>query len=296
MFGMGALLLEQAGEAAHRDQAAIFREKREEDAHQETAGRFRIVPALFYAFGHDRQQFRDIAGHTGGVGGGIEAERIHPDRAEPFAHLRLRQILQHDASGGLGTANDAGDACAGVGACAHEIVVLDHIVAVVAAQVSALPQHRLEAEGAAHVGVQVLLEVLGRVAELGDDPVVDVGDEAATELVEDHLFKLGANFVPVDRHLAHVADGNERIERALARRRHAGIGHSGVVEIDREIFRHHAVFVDIVEQAFVALGKQDHVVGDAGPGAFKTEMHHEQRGAEALAGKALGHLLPARRA
>ena len=113
MFGMGALLLEQAGEAAHRDQAAIFREKREEDAHQETAGRFRIVPALFYAFGHDRQQFRDIAGHTGGVGGGIEAERIHPDRAEPFAHLRLRQILQHDAV--AGTIGELGVGLSGAG-------------------------------------------------------------------------------------------------------------------------------------------------------------------------------------
>ena len=52
---MGALLLEQVGETAQRDQPAILGKQREEDTHQEAAGRFRIMAALLDAFGYYRQ-------------------------------------------------------------------------------------------------------------------------------------------------------------------------------------------------------------------------------------------------
>ena len=158
---------------------------------------------------------------------------------------------------------------------ADEVEIVDHVVAIVAAEPGALRQDGFEAEGAAHMGVQIGREISRGVVELGHDPIMDVGDQPLADLVEHALFELLAHFFPIDRQLAHMGDRNQRVERAHPFGRHGRIGHAGVVEIDREIGRQHAAAIDIVKQPLIARAEQDHVVRNARPGAFQAEMHHE---------------------
>jgi hypothetical protein len=83
--------------------------------------------------------------------------------------------------------------------CADQIEVPDLVVAVVAAEPGALRQDRLEAERAAVIGVEIECEIARRIVELGDDAVVDVGDEPAADLVEYALLDQRSDLVPVDR-------------------------------------------------------------------------------------------------
>lgn len=96
MLRVRALVLQQGGEAAFGDQPAVFREHREQHAHQEAAGALRIVSALFDPARDRGEQIGNFARYPRGACGRIQALRIGPDRAEPFAHIRVAQILQHN--------------------------------------------------------------------------------------------------------------------------------------------------------------------------------------------------------
>ena len=181
-------------------------------------------------------------------------------------------------------------------ASAHQIEVFDYIIAVMAAQIGALPQDRLKAKRAAQMGVEIACKILGRIAELGHDTVVDIGDEAAANLVENAFLQHRCNLVPIHRQLAHMGNRNQRVECALARRCHRRIGYGWVVQIDREILRQHAVVVNVFQQALVARAEQDRVVRNAGPCALQPEMDDEKPGAKALARKRFGIILAPLRA
>ena len=75
---------------------------------------------------------------------------------------------------------------------ADEVKVRNHVVAVVRAQPAGLGRDRLEPEGAAEVGAEIEREIARGVVELGDDAVVDVGDQAPADLVENALIPSGA--------------------------------------------------------------------------------------------------------
>ena len=134
--------------------------------------------------------------------------------------------------------------------------------------------------------VQIHREIARGVMELGDDARMDIGDQASLELVENALLEQRTHFLPVDGQLAHVGDGDQRVESAHAFGRHRRVGDGRMVQVDRKVLWQHAMIVDVVEQAFVAWAEQDHVVRDARPAALDAEMHHEQGGAEALARQA----------
>src|SRR3546814_5301366 len=66
--------------------------------------------------------------------------------------------------------------------------------------------------------VQIGREILRRIAELGHDPLVDVGDQPATHLVEDALLHNRPDRIPIDRefpqmrHRHHRGKGRMRSE------------------------------------------------------------------------------------
>ena len=131
--------------------------------------------------------------------------------------------------------------------------------------------------------VQIGAEILRRIVEAGDDPLVNVGDQAVADLVENALLVDRAHFLPVDRQLALMRHGRQHVEGAVPRRRHRGIGDGRVVQVEREVLGQHAMIVDVVEQPLVARAEQDHVVRNAGPVALDAEMRDEKRRREALA-------------
>lgn len=96
MLRVGALVLEELGEATLGDQLAVLGEHREQHAHEEAAGGLGIIAALFEAAGDGGEQIGNVAGDAGGAGGGIEALGIGPDGAQAVAHILVAQVLQHD--------------------------------------------------------------------------------------------------------------------------------------------------------------------------------------------------------
>ena len=175
-----------------------------------------------------------------------------------------------------------------------EIQVADLVVAVVGAEIGALRQHRFQAERAAQMRGEIAREIRRRIMELGHDPLMNIGDQAAADFVQHALFKERPGLVPIDRQFAHMGNRHQRVEGGAALRRHRRIGDGGVVQIDREILRQHAVIVDVLQQPVIARAEQDHVVRNARPAAFDAEMHDEQRRRIFLLRQLLGRLLPAR--
>jgi len=96
MFRVGALVLEELGEAALGDQLAVLGEHREQHPHEEAAGGLGIIAALFEAAGDRGEQIGNVAGDAGGAGGGIEDLGIGPDGAQTVAHTLVAQVLKHD--------------------------------------------------------------------------------------------------------------------------------------------------------------------------------------------------------
>ncbi len=96
MLRVGALVLEELGEATLGDQLAVLGEHREQHAHEEAAGSLGIIAALFEAAGDGGEQISNVARDAGGAGGGIEAFGIGPDGAQTVAHILVAQVLQHD--------------------------------------------------------------------------------------------------------------------------------------------------------------------------------------------------------
>ena len=68
-------------------------------------------------------------------------------------------------------------------ASAHKVQVGNGIIAVMRAHIGRLPQHRLQTEGAAQMRRQVTPEIGGRIMEFGDDTLVDVRNQAASDLI-----------------------------------------------------------------------------------------------------------------
>ncbi len=86
-------------------------------------------------------------------------------------------VSQHQRRGRLGAPDHAGDPGTRMRARADEIEVRDRVVAVVRAELRALGQDRLEAERRAEMRVEVGREIGRGVAELGHDPVLEIGDQ-----------------------------------------------------------------------------------------------------------------------
>ena len=83
---------------------------------------------------------------------------MRQEEARQSHRLLDRHVLQHQAGGRFAAADNAGDARARMGARAHEIVIVYHIIAIVAAQIRALPQQRLKAERERLGGVNLRAE------------------------------------------------------------------------------------------------------------------------------------------
>ncbi len=124
---------------------------------------------------------------------------------------------------------------------------------------------------------------MGRIAELGDDPLVNVGNQPPPDLVENALLQHRRDLVPVRREFAEMRHRRQRIKGRTPRRRHRRIGDRRMVEIQREILAQHPGIVNVGQQALITRPEQDHVVRNPRPRPLHPEMHDEQRGRKALA-------------
>ena len=88
--------------------------------------------------------------------------------------------------------------------------------------------------------------------------------------------------------------GGESVKGGAALRRHAGIGHRRVMEVEREIRAQYAMLVNICQQPLVPWAEEDVVVRDARPCTFDTEMQHEKAGGPALLRQFFSLSAPAR--
>src|SRR3546814_3740952 len=103
--------------------------------------------------------------------------------------MSSRSSLQHQRRARLRARHHPRYPRARMRAGADEIEVGDVVVAIVHPEPCALRQRRLEAERAPQMRVQIGREILRRIAELGHDPLVDVGDQPATRS-EEHTSEL----------------------------------------------------------------------------------------------------------
>ena len=139
---------------------------------------------------------------------------------------------------------------------ADQVEIGNGRIAIVRAQPAALRQARLKREGAAQIGVEIHREVARCVMEADHDPVMNVGDQAAADFLQNALFQHRPDLLPVNRQLAHMRDGHQRAERALARRRDGRISDGWMMQVNHEIARQHAMGEDVVEQSPVTVAEQ----------------------------------------
>ena len=69
-----------------------------------------------------------------------------------------------------------------------------------------------------------------------------------------------------------MRDGGENVEALVAWWGERGIGASGGVQVEGEVFRENTIFKNVIEQAFVAGSEPDGVVGEIGVGTIGTEI------------------------
>ena len=69
-----------------------------------------------------------------------------------------------------------------------------------------------------------------------------------------------------------MRDRGEDVEALVAWGCERGIGASGGVEVEGEVFREDTIFKNVIEEATVAGPEPDGVVGEIGVGAIGTEI------------------------
>ena len=126
------------------------------------------------------------------------------------------------------------------------------------------------------VGAQVVAsEVLGRHVEVARDAVAQIRQDGAGQRRDDARLQPRAFDLPIDRTL-QVGHGAQHVETVAARRREAGIGRRGTVQVERKIFRQDLVVEDVGQQLAISLAEPDRVVRDVRILARGAEIQHEQ--------------------
>lgn len=97
VLGMAAKALQEAGEAAGRDQLHVFSEHGEEAAHEEMRHVLRGVALPVEGAPKSGQPLSHFAGHLGGHLRRVERVRVGPDRTEAGLHLLFPQVIHCDS-------------------------------------------------------------------------------------------------------------------------------------------------------------------------------------------------------
>ena len=177
-----------------------------------------------------------------------------------------------------------------MGASARKVEIADLVVAIVHPEECGLGQHGFEAEGRAHMGVEVLLKPLRRQNVIGDNMLAQVGEIVFLQIFVDPLFILWSFDGPIDRSLAQVRHGREHVPAVMPLRRHARIRRRRTVEVEREIVRQVRASEDLRDQLLVPRAKANRVVANILILSVGREIGNEERHGEPLLLKALADL------
>ena len=162
-----------------------------------------------------------------------------------------------------------------MGAGADEVEAGNVFALVVEAEPGGLRENGRDGEAGAVRGEEGVAEVGRGDVELGDEVLVEIGEDGFLQLVEDALGVAGPLVVPIDGVLK-IGDWGEDVEGVLSVGCHGRIGGGGTVEVETEVVGDDAALEDVIEESAVAGAEEDGVVGDVFVAAVGGEKEDEE--------------------
>ena len=153
--------------------------------------------------------------------------------------------------------------------------------AVLRTQVQHLREAVREVEGRAAIDVQLAFPIRRRHHALETDALLDVGYPEFFELAQRHAAIPRPLLVPVHVRML-MRHRQQHIQRAVAGRRHGGVGAHRVLHIERRVFGQNVLPLDLVKVATIIFRNVNVVMREVVEFPLHAEIQHERRAGKIL--------------